>query len=260
MREKITVMKQSTDKLLAQIKKWQVAWSNLEKIQLEKNPDGALQMFYINQLAGWPDTFPQYKDEFLTLEKTITEDYKDMMRRYESLLRQACQQRGYNLEGEFDSFTVDGLIGVKLDKEKNQASINGKKTANLAVSIVSEAIVKAYKQIWQRDFEPSAFLKKLFTVYLATCEKKVVTISEYVSLRDIYQDLKSEDNKYTFDLFAADLSRLLESGIASDGDGNRLALAPIRDSSKAVYIYDRKNHNGRYLGLLRFEKETAKKL
>jgi hypothetical protein len=259
MVERIAEMKQSTDKLLSQIKKWQAAWNNLEKAQLEKYSDPALQMFYLNQLSGWPDIFPQHKEDFLVLEKSINENYKDMMRRYESLLQQACQQRDYNLDGEFDSFTVDGLISIKLDKEKNQATINGKKITNLSVSLISEAIVKAYKQIWQRNFEPSAFLNKLSTVYLTICEKKIVSLGEYVSLQDIYQYLKSEDNKYTLDFFTADLSCLIESGIPGDENGNKLAMAPIRDSRKAVYIYDRKNRNGRYLGLLRFEKKTANK-
>ncbi len=258
MLDKVKVMKQSNNKLLAQTKKWQIAWNNLEKSQTVENSDAALQKFYVNQLTGWLDIFPQHKEDFLVLEGKIAERYKDMMRRYKSLLQDACHQHGHHLEGEFDSFTVDGLIKIRVDPPKNQAVINGKKIPNLSITLVTEAIAKTYKQIWQRDFDPLAFLKKMLILYIALCNEKVMAVGEFVSIRDIYQGRREKDKKYTLELFAADLSRLIESGTESDEKGNRLVLAPVRDPKKAVYVYDRQSHNGRYLGLIRFEKETTK--
>jgi hypothetical protein len=256
MLEKIKKMTQSNNKHLRQVKKWQTVWNNLEKSQMVANPDPALQEFYIKQLTGWIEIFRQYKEEFATLEEKVAESYKDMMRRYKSLLQDACHQ--YHLEGESDSFTVDGLIKIRLDKEKNQAMVNGKKIPNLSVRLVTEAIDKAYKQIWQRDFNPVAFLGELLTFYNALCNNKFIAAGEPVPIKEVYKKLHEKNKKYTPEMFAADLSRLIESGVESDKEDNKLVLAPVRDPKKAVYVYDRQKHNGRYLGLIHFEKETPK--
>ena len=64
------------------------------------------------------------------------------------------------------------------------------------------------------------------------------------------QSIKGEDAGYTAERMAADLSRLLENLAGADD----LEIAPIRDSRQGFYIYNRKQQQGRYFGLLRFKK------
>ena len=254
MFEKVELMRQSNAKQLAQLKKWQKAWDALAKEQSTEKPDPAALKLYMTQLAGWTEVFPHCQNDWIALESSITELYQEMMRRYESELRRVCKQHGYEVEGEFLTFTVDGLVKVNLDKEQNTASVNGKRVTSLSLPVVMERIAGERKRLWERPFDPSAFLKRLHVAYLVVCQRKVVTEGEYVYVRDIYQELKTTDAKYTFELFAADLSRLIESGVTSDNDGNELELAPIRDARLAVYVYDCSARSGRYLGLIRFRR------
>jgi len=246
-------MQRSNAEQLAKLKKWQKAWDALAVEQASEKPDPAAMKFYLTQLMGWTAVFSQHLDDWQALESSIADLYQDMMRRYGSELRRVCKQQGYEVEGEFPTFTVDGLIRVNLNKERNIASINNKKTPSLSLPIVTERIARERKRLWERQFDPRAFLRKLHLAYPNVCQKKVVSLGEYVNIRDIHEALRATDTKYTLELFAADLSRLIESGQLRDTDGNGLELAPVRDPRQAVYIYDRNAQSGRYLGLMRFK-------
>ncbi len=127
MLEKIKAMQQLNKKILSNLTKWQRGWDNLEKTW--ENPDPALQKFWIDQLGNWTDFFPEHKDDLEALNTSINESYKEMMRGYHYLLKQACEKNNYQLQGDTD-LTIDGFIKIKLDEIKNYAVINSRKTTN----------------------------------------------------------------------------------------------------------------------------------
>ena len=254
MSDYVNLMRQANSRQLAQLKKWQKAWDNLAKTQSSSSPDATISRKCVNDLTGWDDSFPQFKSEWKELESQISEQYKELTRGYETALRQACKQKGYHVDGESPNLTVDGLIKVMLDKEKNRASVNGKRAKALALPAVMQRIDAEQERIWKRKFDPMQFLGELQSAYDAVCQDKVVSRGEYLSLQDIHQKLRGKNRKYAIDLFSADLSRLREVRV-SQSESRGLEFAPVRDPRKAIYVYDRISQSGRYIGLVRFTKE-----
>lgn len=253
MRKDVEVMMQATDRELRQLRKWQTLWKAVGKAFQTDTPDAAELQSLAIRLAGWVDKFPEHRETWGLFEAEISQQYKNMTRRYESLLREACKEAGYALTGEFPHFVVEGYIKVDLDTDRNQARINRKKTNSLSLPAVMLEIGKEHKRLWKRSMVPGVFLKRVHDAYQAVFKEKKVTAGEYVPVHDIYAQLVSADKNYQIDMFAADLSQLLDSGNLEGKEGYLLDLAPVRDSRKAVYVYNRYEQRGRYFGLFRFK-------
>jgi hypothetical protein len=255
MTEKTKQMMQANAALLTQLKKWHRAWNVIIQEQGKERPDPAVLKQAAAQLVGWGDAFPEYRADWQGLDSRILESYQDMLRHYESDLRQACNQLGFNLEGEYPVMTVDGLIKIQVNKDRSAASVNGKKTATLSIPSIVEVTEAEHKRLWDRPFDRASHLRSLNAAYREACQHRHMPEGEYVPLRDVLQVLQTADPKYGVDLFAADLSRLMETpGLDV---GLTLELAPVRDPKDAVFIYDRRSQNGRYIGLISFRKERA---
>jgi hypothetical protein len=253
MRKDIEMMMQVTDKELRQLRKWQTLWKAVDKAFQTDTPDVAELQSLANGLTGWVEKFPEHHETWKSFEVEITQQYKNMMRRYESLLREACKEAGYALTGEFPHFVVGGYIKVDLDTDKNQARINRNKTNSLSLPAVMLEIGNEHKRLWERKTTPAAFLDQVYDAYQVICQEKKITFGEYVPVKDVHAQLASTNKNYHLDMFAADLSQLLDSDALDDKEGNQLDLSPVRDSRKAVYLYNRRDQRGRYLGLLRFK-------
>jgi len=251
MDEKATEMMRANATRLAKLKKWQRAWEALLKEQSEEKPDAGMLKYHVDQLAGWAAVFPGHETDWKAMESRIIGDYLDMLRHFENDLRQICKQHGYTVEGEYPTLAVDGLIRVQIDKERSLGTVNGKKTI-LSVMAVMDAVGSEHRRLWERPFEHREFLRVLGSGYREACQHKELPAGEYVPLRDVYQVLRVADAKYSADMFAADLSRLIE--VSAFREDQSVDLAPVRDPKNAFYIYDRKARNGRYLGLVRFRK------
>lgn len=246
-------MRRSNAHQLSRLKKWQKAWDILAKEVASSAPDAAILYLQLAQLTGWAEVFPAHQADWSELASYVAEQYQDLIRRYESELRRACREREYEIEGEFPTFMVDGLVKVSVNKEQNVARVNAKKTKSLSLASLMDTIAGEHQRLWERDFDPLAFLERLRVAYASVCKAEGVPEGDYVYLRDIFQALKAANGAYSPDLFAADISRLIEGRLSSYA-GHSLDFAPIRDSRQAVYVYDRTTRSGRYLGLLRFKK------
>jgi len=248
MFEKSEQMRQENIKLFSLLKKWQKAWDILRAESVAEKPDPAVMEQCATQLSGWVEYFQNYQSSWQELRASISKLYQTFTQKYEGELRTECNQLDYFVEGEFPSLTADGLIKVLLDKEANIAIINGKKTPTLSINVVIERIKEEHKRLWDREIDLRQFVNELYKAYQTICQEKSISEGDYLSLREIYQNLRITKRNYPQDLFAADISRLLENGFPL----NTLDIAPVRDPNKAIYIYDRKSHASRYIGLIRF--------
>lgn len=255
MTEKARQMMQANAALLAKLKKWQRAWNALITEQEKERPDPAVSMQCASQLAGWDDKFPEYRTDWQAINSRVLDRYQDLLRHYENSLRQACTQLGFSIEGEYPRLTIDGLIRIQVDKNRNAASVNGKKTASLSIPFVMEVVEDEHKRLWNRPFDRESLLSSLNAAYLEACQRRHVPEGEYVPLRELQQILQIADPKYGADLFAADLSRLMES--PGPGTDSAIELASVRDTKEAVFIYNRESRNGRYVGLISFRRRRA---
>jgi hypothetical protein len=249
MFEKTEQMRQENYKILSLFKKWQRAWDMLKAESAAAKPDAAVMKQCATQLTGWIEYFQDYQSTWQELRDLISKQYQFFTQKYEGELREACNQLNYFVEGEFPSLTADGLIKIRLDKEANIAIVNGKKTSSLSINVVVERIRSEHKRIWERELDLSLFTSQLRNAYQTIRQEKSTREGEYLSLREIYQYLKTTRKSYPLDLFAADLSRLLENGSLL----STIEIAPVRDPKKAIYIFNRKNHSSRYIGLIRFK-------
>lgn len=248
MLEKIEQMRQENFKAFSLFKKWQKAWDILIAESDAEKPDPAIMEQCVSQLSGWVEYFHDYQSSWQELHSSISKLYQVFTQKYEGELRAICSRLGYIVDGEFPSLTIDGLIKVRLDKEGNAAIINGKKTPSMSINGVIERIEAEHKRLWEREIDFSQFVDQLQKAYQTICQEKSIREGEYLSLREIYQHLKIIMKHYPLDLFAADLSRLLENRSLPE----TIEIASVRDPNKAIYLYDRKAHSGRYIGLIRF--------
>jgi hypothetical protein len=254
MQKNVEMMMQATDRELRQLRKWQTLWKAVGKAFQADAADSAELQSLATGLTGWVEKFPEHRETWNSFEAEITQRYKNMMRRYESLLREACKEAGYALTGEFPHFVVAGYIKVDLDTAKNQARINRKKTNSLSLAAVMLEIGNEHKRLWERKTTPAVFLDQVYDAYQVICQEKKIAFGEYVPVKDVHAQLASVNKNYHLDMFAADLSQLLDSDALGDKEGHQLDLSPVRDSHRAaVSIYNRRDQRGRYLGLLRFK-------
>jgi hypothetical protein len=258
MQKNVEMMMQATDRELRQLRKWQTLWKAVGKAFQTDRPDAAELQSLATGLTGWVEKFREHRETWNSFETEIAQQYKNMMRRYESLLRKLCKEAGYTLTGEFPHLVVGGYIKVYLDTKKNQARINRKKTNSLSLPGVMLEIGKEHKRLWERGIVPDALLKRVYDAYQAVCKEKKIAAGEYVSIHDVHTQLATAHNNYQLDMFAADLSQLLDRGNVENKEGYQLDLAPVRDSRKALYLYNRNEQRGRYLGLLRFNQPVRR--
>ena len=127
MFEKIEQMRQENFKIFSLFKKWKRAWDILKAESVAEKHDPAIMEQCATQLTGWVEYFQAYQINWQELRAYISKQYQIFSQKYEGELRAACNRLGYFVEGEFPSLTADGLIKVRLDREGNSATINGKK-------------------------------------------------------------------------------------------------------------------------------------
>lgn len=253
MKEIVETIKKETEKQLRIVQGWNKACVIISKEFRSGKPDAALLKANLDRLQSWPEAFPDKQELFQELEVEIHKRYKRHIRQFEGLLREECEGSGLNLSGSSPRLIVDGLIKILVNPVKNTARINRKRTNNLSIPTVMSKITEEHKRLWGRRFYPKAFLKRLDRAYETSLKQDTISSGGQVAVLEVYDILAKQDVEYEHDIFVADLSRLLESGHLETANKKQLELGPVRDKRQAIYIYDRRNHKGRYVGLIRFK-------
>lgn len=229
------------------------------------------------------------KKEFLSalkiykkLRPLVTEAYPDLNEELDDLIRKLNDQvRNFKLSFDNDlissceehdlrpvvgdsrkGFKIKGIIEVKVDFEKEIASIStlGKssKINSLKTNLVISEIKKTDKRLFQREWNAKAFLEDLHEIYLNLSKGK---LNEAVLLKDVHTQLwlkvqsdsfwKSFDinkiKEYPIDEFSVDLSMLLGSR------PHNLSFV-LSEFAEGIIVYD-KNGNFRTYKFLTFKKE-----
>jgi hypothetical protein len=192
----------------------------------------------------------------------VAADFRLYLAEYGSRLHDACSDLGWVVGGHYPEFWVNHTLRVFIDDQRTRAQVQGKR---LRGDISVEAVVTALQEEVQRltggTFDADAFLCRLSVAYEAALADRQPRLEpgQYVALGDVYQELRRvmaerpADTGYPEDRFAADLSRLLQSGRLRMPDGRTLELAPARGKGR-VFLYDPQVGRARYLGLIRFQR------
>ena len=153
-------------------------------------------------------------------------------------LTQKCEEAGLEMEMDFPRFTVlKGITGEKVLK-----SIDPRR--------IMAMVVRLKKQLYDKPYDPQAFIDALCKVYLELLEKEDLPAARPVPMQHFYlayvislqsktffQNMdKGKFNGYSLDQFSVDLWRYYQAGIGGSSQGYELQLTPGRN--KALWLLD----------------------
>jgi len=247
----VSALQEQHQQITKQYNMWDRSWKNI-KIEIQKEtPDYATIKHYLNQLETWGDSFPKDQESFNALQSHVDQKYQRYISKYTAQIRNWCEANNLSLTGEFPEYTIDGLLDLKIDQNENIAYINKKSKKNISIHNIGDIILQEHKALWKRPYNAEEFFNTLRKAYNAVCTQKKIPVGEYAPIRDVFRTMPKTKKKYTLPNFSADISRLLESGLFDDGT-HVFELGPIRDSRKAILIYNRRTKEKVYRGLVKF--------
>jgi len=247
----VSALQEQHQQITKQYNMWDKSWKNI-KIEIQKEaPDYATIKHYLNQLETWGDSSPKDRESFNALQSHVDQKYRNYISKYNAQIRNWCEANNLSLTGEFPEYTIDGLLDIKIDQNKNIAYINKKPRKNISIHNIGDIILQENKSIWKKPYKAEKFFNALRNAYNTVCNQKNIQTGEYAPIHEVFRAMAKTEKKYTQPNFSADVSRLLESGFFEDGN-YVFELSPVRDSKKAILIYNRRTKEKVYRGLVKF--------
>ena len=247
----VSVLQKQNQQVKRQYDAWDKCWKNI-KTELQKDaPDYATLKHYLSQLEAWGDSFPKDRENFNTLQSQVDQRYRNYISKYTGQIKNWCEANNLSLTGEFPEYTIDGLLDIKIDSNENIAYINKKSKKNISLQNIGNIILQENKSLWDKPYNAKEFFNALRTAYNTVCTQKNVSLDEYAPILEVFRAMPKTKKKYTQPTFSADISRLLESGFFEDGK-HVFELSPVRDSRRAILIYNRRTKEKVYRGLIKF--------
>ena len=205
------------------------------------------------------------------LREQACQKAQEQLARYSELLRSALS--GAEVEGRLsEGYRINYFVEVRIDEQKRQARIGTRfhmkrLTGDISVEAVAEAVRAELKRLFERPFDPDAFLYDLFHAYQLALVMKGQSphIGEVVPIFTVHKFVVflSQKNRvfqsgdasafqpYLPDEFAVDIGKLLESE-KTELQGYRLHLHPIRNPKEALFIVNFAKGIGQNYGLISF--------
>ncbi len=167
----------------------------------------------------------------------------------EDLTRQ-CEEAGLEMEMDFPRFTVLKGITGEIDFSSRSTKINKKVLKSIDPRRIMAMVVRLKKQLYDKPYDPQAFIDSLCKVYLELLEKDDLAAGRPVPMQQFYlayvislqaktffQNMdKGKFKGYSLDQFSVDLWRYYQAGIGGTSDGYELALTPGRNY--ALWLLD----------------------
>lgn len=185
------------------------------------------------------------------------EESERILRRYPSLLEEACRAVGLTLDANspHPKYSLErGFFRLEIDEKKRIARLSNYE-GRLAehppdVQAVVETIQKEHQRIFNRPFNGQQLLKRLRTHYKAVLSKENQADGGSVPIRHITRRLGKNVKGFRTDEFLVDLSRLAEKG-PFEIDGRRLDLQQTKDINQGMLLYGAASRG--YIGFIVFK-------
>lgn len=149
-----------------------------------------------------------------------------------------------------------GFIRVDIDEREFTAKItprDGQPTIlGIDVAPLTAKLRAEIARIFEREFQPEPLLRSLHTAYLATLRAEHRLEGEEVPLRRVTNRLAKNLNRFAYDEFNVDLSRLIQSGSLVI-DGRRAHFNHTRNTRQGMLLHGLEQ--GGYVGFISFKKE-----
>lgn len=214
-----------------------------ELLQIQKDSKNALvrikkmkTSFSKGDLTKLIEGFENDELEYLISKYNLTDKFEEIrgiFASYKSKLRtdfgpkfiEECKKNDIDrISGDsMNQYRIKGIINVKIIFSKNICEIstfsNKIRIKSVDPIFIANEVIKEYKRLFKRDFNPDQFLDNLYEAYIKLRNKT----NSQVLLKDIHQEIwmqiqkkdffiKSEPSKmiaYPLDQFSVDLSKLI---------------------------------------------------
>jgi hypothetical protein len=171
------------------------------------------------------------------------EESERIVRRYPSLLEEACRSSGLTLDNNSPHPRYGferGFFRLEIDEKKRIARLSNHegRLAELPADVeaVVEIIKRERQRIFGRSFNGTKFLKTLRAQYKAIIKKENQLDGSSVPIRHITRRLGKNVKGFRTDEFLVDLSRLAEKG-PFEMEGRRLDLQQTKDTSQGMLLH-----------------------
>ena len=150
-----------------------------------------------------------------------------------------------------------GFVQVEVSEAYHTATLrprDGDETVvGLDIPPLVETLTKLIARIFDRPFQPDAFLRTIHTAYTAIIRAEKRPVGDAVPLRRVTSRLSKNLNRFAGDEFNFDLARLIRSGHLVI-DGQRLHLDHTRYARQGMLLHGLEQ--GGYVGFVSFKEET----
>ena len=185
------------------------------------------------------------------------EESERIMRRYPSLLEEACRSANLVLDSSSPHPRYgleNGFFRLEIDERKRTARLSDHecRLADLPADIqaVVETIRREHKRVFGRTYNGSKFLKTLRSQYKAIIKKENLQDGTSVPIRHITRRLGKNAKGFRTDEFLIDLSRLAEKG-PFEIEGRRVDLQQTKDTNQGMLLHGASTRG--YIGFIVFK-------
>jgi hypothetical protein len=158
---------------------------------------------------------------------------------------------------------IDGEIGFS----KRTTTINKKVLKSIDPRRIITAVLRVKRQLYDRPYDPQAFIDSLYQTYSAIIQKEKWTLGSTVPVPRFYLEYvislqskvffqnmdKAKFKGYSLDQFSVNLWRYFQAGIGGTSDGHVLQLTPGRNYS--LWLLDSSGERRQITGISFQEKE-----
>jgi hypothetical protein len=182
--------------------------------------------------------------------------------RLDSDLREACQSRGWSVDGQWPTLYVNRAVRVEVDEQRNTAAVSDRRIRPAAVPPIVEALEEIIPTLLSRDQSAEEFMVLLAKAY----DEAIGPRGGPAAIWDVYRAFVVNSQSARFwrdargekfvsissDQFRARLTHALEQGVTRSPDGRELRLLPPLDPKDALFVHQPAENRFGYVGRVEF--------
>lgn len=212
-------------------------------------------------LARLPELYSPAGPVLDAVQREIAAAYEATLLTYDRELREACARvrPDWQITGRFPSYQINRRFAVSFDLKTHTVQLESLTVHSFQISAVVGRLQKRYKDLWESPFDPHKFLEEVRAAYQRALLLDGGSLGQELYLYKVHREILASRQSSSFwrtsrglraypeDAFAADLSRLLSSGITTYA----LTLIPGRQQRHMYILYDPLRGERLYYSLLK---------
>lgn len=266
-KERREPMERLAAELSGQVNRYRAGFNLLGKVRnglrREASPIALQELIDHKDLTRLVELYPPTGSVLELMKKEVADAYEATLGTYDREFREACAQArpDWQITGRFPIYQIDRRFAVSFDLKTHTVKLESLTIRSFQISTVVSRLQKYYKELWEGPFDPQWFLEGLGIAYRRALLVGGEGPGPEIYLSKVHRELFAGRQSSTFwrtnrglrtypeEAFAADLSRLLASGITA----NVLTLVPGRQ--QRYYVYDPVRGERVYFSMLKMTDE-----